>query len=260
MKAFQVAKAAGFDVIHANTVHESWLSGPERNLYIQEAQKNRLAIDTMFVGFDGQSYADIHSVEKTVGILPLRDKREHRVNHVLEYSSFAKELGVTSLGIHLGRIPEDKSIAEYTFLMHAMERILDKCEENNQLFNLETGQEAPHHLRDFIQHVDRPNLGVNFDCGNFVLYGTSDPVAALDVLGPFVRGFHCKDGVGTTEPGKLGKEMPLGQGEVDFPTLLKNAVGYGFQGPWIIEREHGPNVLQEVQVGKRFLEDIVNAL
>ncbi len=260
LKAFGVAKTTGFEVVHANTVRESWVTGPEGKLYIQEAKRSGLRIDSMFVGFDAQSYADIESVHKTVGILAVPEFREQRVKHVLAYSDFAKEIGVSSLGIHLGWIPSEKTTPEYTFLFESMLRILEKCEANGQSLNLETGQETPDHLLEFLQHINRKSLGGNFDCGNFLLYGTAEPIKAFTTLKPYVRGFHCKDGIRPSEQGKLGTEMPLGQGNVDFSTLLQNSVRSGYTGPFIIEREHGPNVIEEVQAGREYLQRILDSI
>ena len=49
-------------------------------------------------------------------------------------------------------------------------------------------------LLRFFKDVNRPNLGINFDPANMILYGTGDPIEALgtrppgDVLHATVRG------------------------------------------------------------------------
>ena len=42
------------------------------------------------------------------------------------------------------------------------------------------------------------------------MYGTDTPLHALEILGPWVRGVHCKDGLPATAPGQLGSDVPLG--------------------------------------------------
>jgi len=42
--------------------------------------------------------------------------------------------------------------------------------------------------------MERPNLRINFDPANMILYGTGDPIEALGVLAPHVVSVHCKDG------------------------------------------------------------------
>jgi sugar phosphate isomerase/epimerase len=81
------------------------------------------------------------------------------------------------------------------------------------------------------------NVGVNLDPANLVLYGKANPVDSLDVFGQYVEGMHAKDGLYPTNGRELGKEVPLGEGKVDFPVLIERLKGYGFKGPITIERE-----------------------
>jgi sugar phosphate isomerase/epimerase len=258
LKAFAVAVAEGFQVVHANAVHESLLTGPDRDKYIAAARDSGLTVASVFVGFDGQSYADFDSVAKTVGILAIPELREHRIQIAHLYSDLARELGVPSLAMHLGFFPKDPTHPDYQFLRKAVEKMAQKCADNGQSLHLETGQESAWELMQLIMEVDRPNLGVNFDCGNFLLYGTDEPIYALKILTPFVRGVHCKDGFRPTEPGKLGKEVPLGQGQMDFPQFIADLRDMNYRGPLIIERETGPNVKSEIQNGREFLEGLLS--
>ncbi|GAI00297.1 unnamed protein product [marine sediment metagenome] len=89
-----------------------------------------------------------------------------------------------------------------------MQKIADYCKENDQSFTLETGQEKALVLSKFIEDVNRLNLGVNFDPANMLLYDADDPIKALDILGKYVIGVHCKDGKRPERKGELGKEYP----------------------------------------------------
>jgi sugar phosphate isomerase/epimerase len=253
LAAFAVAVREGFRVVHTNALAESWLSGTRREQYIEAARASGLTIAAMFIGFDGQSYADISTIAHTVGILPIPELRQHRLDIARQYSDLAAELDVPAVAMHLGFMPRDISHPDYRFLVEAVRSLADHCIRHGQTFHLETGQESADELLHFLGEVDRPNVGVNFDPGNFILYGTDEPLHALEVLGSYVCGVHCKDGRRPTEPGKLGQEVPLGQGEVDFPGLLAGLRQWGYTGPLIIEREYGPHVRAEVQEARRFL-------
>jgi sugar phosphate isomerase/epimerase len=100
-------------------------------------------------------------------------------------------------------------------------------------------------------------VGVNFDPANFILYGTDDPRAALDVLGPWVRGVHCKDALGATVPGRMGTDVPLGQGVVNFVDLLRGLVSIGYHGPLVLEREHDPSIRADVEHGRAYLQGLL---
>lgn len=252
--AWQVAVHEGFRVVHTNALLESWLNGPQRQEYVTAARASGLTIATMFIGFDGQAYTDIDTIARTVGILPIPHLRRHRIDIAKQYSDLARELGVPALALHLGFMPAESSHPDYRFLVDAVQEIADCCAAAKQSLHLETGQESATDLLHFIEAVNRPNLGVNFDCGNFLLYGTDEPLHALHILSAHIRGVHCKDGFRPTEPGKLGKEMPLGQGAVDFPRFLSELKRHGYAGPLIIEREGGANAIPEIREGRAYLE------
>ena len=95
------------------------------------------------------------------------------------------------------------------------------CGRNHQALHLETGQEPVDVLIRFLDDVNRDNLFVNFDPANMILYGAGEPLPALEQLGSRVRSIHCKDATWSDRPGETwGREMPLGEGDVDFAAFL----------------------------------------
>jgi sugar phosphate isomerase/epimerase len=52
-----------------------------------------------------------------------------------------------------------------------------------------------------LKKLKRPNVGVNFDPANMILYGKGDPIEALKVLGSWIRQVHLKDATQTKAPG-----------------------------------------------------------
>jgi sugar phosphate isomerase/epimerase len=264
LRAFRVAADLGFQVVQTNALREAWLTGPERAQYVDAARSSGLRIAAMFVGFDGQSYADLDTIARTVGLLN-PELRLHRVAVACRYRDLAAELGVGTLAAHIGFIPADTTHPDYAGLRDAVRQIADCYAERGQTFLLETGQESAVTLVQFLHDVARPNVGVNFDPANFLLYGTDRPLPALQLLAPFVRGVHCKDGYCKDgywpgRPGHLGVEVPIGKGEVPFPELLGELYRRGYRGPLIIEREHGPTVTADVLAARRYLQELVRPL
>ena len=93
-------------------------------------------------------------------------------------------------------------------------------------------------LLGFLQDVERDNLFVNFDPANMILYGMSEPLAALEKLGNYVRSVHCKDATWSPEPSVTwGQEVALGDGDVGFAGFLDTLERIGYTGPLTIERE-----------------------
>jgi sugar phosphate isomerase/epimerase len=259
LKAFRVAAGQGFRVVHTSALPERWLTGPERDQYIAAARESGLTIHTMFAGFDGQSYADLPSIRRTVGLV-LPEFREHRQRVALHYADLARDLGISCVAGHVGFVPHDPGHPDYAPLVETVRTIAHHCSSLGQTLHLETGQEPSSVLVRFLRDVDRPNVGVNFDPANLLLYGTDEPLAALDRLAPYVRGVHCKDALPPARPDELGTEVPLGQGAVDFPALVRRLHGIGYRGPLVIEREHGPHVFADVAAARSHLQGLVAGL
>jgi sugar phosphate isomerase/epimerase len=202
------------------------------------AWKSELTLVTVFAAYDGEDYADIPTVQRTVGFVP-RETREERERRTFEVSDFAAKLGVESIACHIGCVPEDTADADYAAVRDVVRRVCDHAAAHGQTFALETGQEPARVLLQFMEDVNRSNLRINFDPANMILYGSGDPIEALRLLGPRVVSVHCKDGDWPPAgvPGALGKERPLGEGAVGIPRYVKTLVEVGFQGPLNVERE-----------------------
>jgi sugar phosphate isomerase/epimerase len=70
---------------------------------------------------------------------------------------------------------------------------------------------------------------------------------------------HAKDGLYPTDPYGLGEEMPIGQGRVRFPEVIKKLHELSYTGPITIEREiQGPRQRADIRASKVFLERLIN--
>src|SRR5262249_24550190 len=147
----------------------------------------------VFGGFEGESYADIPTTVRTVGLVP-RETRAARLAEMTEISDFAKLLGCCAVALHIGFVPAARDSADYKELVSCTRDLLDHVAGNGQTLNLETGQQSADHLLEFIHDVGRDNLFINFDPANMILYGSGEPIAALRKVGKYVRSVHCKDG------------------------------------------------------------------
>ena len=213
-------------------------------------------VSSAVCSYRGEDYADLERVHETVGFTAPGYAPE-RIARTKEVSAFTAELGITALSCHIGFIPNDKTSPWYTRLLTIARELCDDCAANGQDFVLETGQESAATLLAFLGEVDRSNIKVNFDPANMILYGSGDPLQALEMLARYVLSVHCKDGRSPTVPGQLGHEVALGNGEVDFPGFLHLLQKIGYRGLLTIEREEA-NVTQrnaDIELGvKRLIE------
>jgi sugar phosphate isomerase/epimerase len=109
-----------------------------------------------------------------------------------------------------------------------------------------------------LRDVAQPNLGVGLDTANLILYGKANPVDAVDILGPHVKSIHAKDGRWPTDPNKLGEEVLIGTGLVDFHKVFAKLHHLGYNGAVTIEREtSGPQQIADVREEKAYLEKVL---
>ncbi len=198
------------------------------------AASSGFTIHTVFLAYAGESYSNVAAVQSTVGFVPLqtRSAREARTHAVID---FARELGVPGIATHIGFVPEDPADPEYQAVLELVRRIADHAQP--MTFALETGQESAAALLEFLEAANRPNLGINFDPANMILYGTGDPLEALNTLASKVLTVHAKDGTWPAAPGELGRETPLGEGAVGIPAFLARLRALNYAKPVFLERE-----------------------
>jgi len=222
-------------------------------------QAEDFPVVTAFCAYNGESYADIPTVQRTVGFVP-RQTRAEREQRTYAVSEFAREVGILSIATHIGFVPEDSSDPDYLAVREMVRRVCDHAARNKQTFALETGQESAETLREFFIDVNRENLGINFDPANMILYGTGDPIDALGILAQHVISVHCKDGDWPPKgvPGALGEEKPLGQGSVGMDRFIKKLKSINFRGPLNIEREVPDHAqrLRDIGLGVKLLEKL----
>jgi sugar phosphate isomerase/epimerase len=233
----EVAKELGVPTIQLHAPHPSSRTKDQADKFLARLKEFGIQLTCVFGGFEGESYADIPTVVRTVGLVP-RETRAARLKEMKEIADFAKQLGCSVVALHLGFVPHDTKDPLYAEVLNVTRDLCDHCRRNSQNLHLETGQETAESLLQFIQDVGRDNLFINFDPANMILYGTGEPIAALRKVGRYVRSIHCKDGKWAKNPGQeWGQEVPLGEGDVGMENYLRTLKEIGYTGPLTIERE-----------------------
>ena len=196
----------------------------------------------------------------TIGLVP-KASRAARIDALKQTSDFAKLLGIRHVQTHCGFIPENPKDSLYEETVLAIREVAQHCAGNGQEFLMETGQETPTTMFRALKDVNLPNLGVGLDTANLILYGKANPSDALDILGPYVRSIHAKDGKWPTDPMRLGEEVLIGSGVVDFVTVFTKLHKIGYTGAVTIEREtSGPQQIEDVKAEKVYLERIISKI
>lgn len=230
----EVAHELGIPTVQLHAPKKESRTPDNAEKFLKRLEELGIRITVVFGGFEGESYADIPTTARTVGLVPAETRAE-RVQELKEISDFARLLGVDAVGLHLGFIPHDAGSGLFDQVVNVTREVCDHCRSNDQTLHLETGQESADDLLQFIAAVDRDNLFVNFDPANMILYGSGEPVEALGKVGKYVRSVHCKDARWAAKPGEeWGTELPLGEGDVGMENFLAKLKEIGYAGPLTI--------------------------
>jgi len=186
----------------------------------------------------GEDYSSLESIARTGGIRPDTTWEANR-SHAQKIAELAARSNINLVTFHGGFIPEDYNDPERAKLLDRLGVVADIFKDQEVMLGLETGQESAQTLIEALEDLAHPNLGVNFDPANMILYGKGEPVKALGLLSQFVVQIHIKDALPTETPGTWGREVPAGQGAVDWNSFFEVANAIDPPVDFIIEREAG---------------------
>jgi L-ribulose-5-phosphate 3-epimerase len=208
------------------------------------------------IGTVGEDYTTLESIKRTGGVVPDATWPETWKN-IQADADIAQRMGLKLVTFHTGFLPHDENDPTFAKLLARLRQIADLFAAKKIDIGLETGQEAAETMAAFLKKLDRPNVGVNFDPANMILYDKGDPVAALRTLGPWIKQCHMKDAVRTKTPGTWGEEVRLGTGQVDWKGFFRALDAAGFKGNLNIEREAGKERVADIRAAREYLERLV---
>jgi L-ribulose-5-phosphate 3-epimerase len=191
----------------------------------------------------------------------------------------AVELGTNVVTTHIGMVPEDRNSEVYASMHQACAELSRYATGMNAYFAIETGPETAAHLKGFLDGLGSKGVSVNFDPANMVMVTGDDPVQGVYTLRDYIVHTHTKDGIRLREVdpreiyGSLGyepldhekialmaesgeafREVPLGQGGVNWDDYLRALREIGYNGYLTIEREVGANPEADIAAAVQFLK------
>lgn len=192
----------------------------------------------------------------------------------------ALELGTNVVTTHIGIVPEDKSSKIYTTMHEACDELSSYANSMGAYFAIETGPERATHLKSFLDGLASKGVAVNFDPANMVMVTGDDPVQGVYTLKDYIVHTHAKDGIKLAdvdprdvygeygyeieldhekiaemaESGATFREVPLGEGGVNWNGYLQALNDIGYKGYLTIEREVGSNPEGDIRLAVDFLK------
>ncbi len=183
----------------------------------------------------------------------------------------AKELGTDIVTTHIGVVPETKNCVQYESMHEVCLELAEYAKSIDGHFAVETGPEKSELLLEFLKDLGSDGVAVNLDPANLVMCAGDDPVKAVNNLKDYIVHTHAKDGIQyrpfntkalyspryyglAPAGGDCFKEVPLGDGNVNFDTYLPALRAAGFDGYLTIERECGGNPANDIAKAVKFLD------
>lgn len=178
---------------------------------------------------------------------------------------------------HIGIVPSDKSHPRYSVMQEACATLAEYADTLGGHFAIETGPETADVLKGFLDSLGSRGVAVNLDPANFVMVTGDDPAKAVHTLKDYIVHTHAKDGVKLLDRdpeiiygirkedevaswGVAFREMPLGEGNVNFDEYLTALENIGFKGFLTIEREVGDDPAKDIGLAVEFLKNKINVL
>jgi len=165
-------------------------------------------------------------------------ERQRGLSHVSAMIDRAAAIGVDYVHLCSGRpTPGQNEMAMMPLFIETMRTVLRKAGERGVSVGLESA--APHMYPQCSRYLELAEalapmeLAVNFDPSHFQAIG-EDPVEAVHRLAPLIRHVHIKDAKGRYPEFSF---PPLGEGEIDFHTLIAALREVGYGGALTIEYE-----------------------
>lgn len=215
------------------------------------AQAGITIISGMF-GCVGEDYSTLDSIRLTGGIAP-DATWERNLENIRAAVGIATSLGLNLVTFHAGFVPHDPEDPDFAKIVARLAAVAEIFAAVDMTVALETGQETAAGLASLLVALDRPNVAVNFDPANMLLYGKGDPVEAVRLLGRWIRQVHVKDAVQSIIPGTWGEEVAVGTGQVDWPAFFAALAEVKFTGNLVIEREAGDQRLADIRTARELV-------
>lgn len=166
-------------------------------------------------------------------IEPDRNYRQIRIDHTKRALTLAKELGATCITTEPGGpVPEGEPHFRYLkIFVEMLKPVAEHAEKEGVqlLVEPEPGLliETAEQFEEFMQQIDSPAIGLNFDIGHFYCVG-DDPAATVPRLAKYIRHFHLEDIAAT----RVHHHLVPGEGAIDFAATLRAIKAMNYNG-WI---------------------------
>ena len=137
-------------------------------------------------GCVGEDYSTLDSIRLTGGIAPDGTWEENLAN-IRATVPIATALGIKHVTFHAGFVAPDPAHSDFAIRVERLAAVADLFRAANIHVGLETGHETAGEQAALLGTLQCPNLFVNFNTANLLLYGKGDPIQAIHLLAQWIR-------------------------------------------------------------------------
>lgn len=206
----------------------------------------------------------------------IEEDNAERVEKTKRIIDLAVEFNTHVVTTHIGVIPADKTEPRYVVMLKALTECGLYAKSKGVTLAIETGPEKANTLLAFLKDTEG-GVGVNLDPANFTMVTGQDAVEAVYILKDYIVHTHAKDGimldknqnpvevyhafavggVDALNACKGFKEVPLGEGQVDWINYIKALKEIGYDGFLTIERECGEYPEKDIILAVNHLKSLI---
>ena len=258
LSSVERAAEMGFAAVQIGFFTEEAVRGADPGGIGGLAHRLGVRIVSTFAAFEREDFASIAHIAASGGYMS-DEEWTHRLEMTRLVGEIAAALGCPSVAVHAGTVPVDATSAQRAKLCGRVRQAANVLADSNVRLLLETGRESAGVLSDFVDAVGGSNVGVNFDPGNFVVYGTDDPVHAVTTLKGLIDIVHVKDARSSSTPGsEFGSPATLGSGDANIPRVLSKLRIAGFDGPLLVEENTRALGMDAVPAAAAYLRSMLD--
>ncbi len=204
-----------------------------------------------------------HNLALTALGCPLRrgldnpQDQQQRIEHTQAVLHLSFDLGARVAIVQAGRVPEKTDDPRAALLTEAVRVLSRHGDRIGTVLALETGQESGAVLAGFLDRFDTGGLGVNLDPANLLMGGFDPYESARGLRGRVVHS-TVKD-ARVSGAGRTAREVPLGQGDIDWARYLAALEEIQYRGWLTVAREGGAHRVADVAAGVGLLARLLGS-
>jgi sugar phosphate isomerase/epimerase len=166
-------------------------------------------------------------------IEPDRHYRQIRIDHTKRALTLARELGAPCITTEPGGPVEPGSSwqAALKLFVEMIKPVAEHAEKEGVLLLVEPEPglliETADQFLEFMQHMDSPAIGMNFDIGHSYCV-SDDPATTIPRVARYIKHFHLED----IAASRVHQHLIPGEGAIDFASTLKAIKALNYKG-WI---------------------------